>query len=146
MQTYTDQQVAAALAALEVNAGNVQRTALALGIPRTTLIEWRDRSADTVDSKTDTPSKSIPPSVLAERPHDFAGMWGEVQELAAARMRELIPEEKDLRAVAIAAGIAADKHLDYTAGRRGMGPSAVVQNNVSELNITVRYDYTEPRH
>ena len=138
MQSYTDQQVAAALAALDLNAGNVKRTAREIGIPHATLRLWRDTVAAAVPDGVPTVPENRP-SVLAQTPHDFAGMWAEVQELAAARMRELIPEEKDLRAVAIAAGIAADKHLDYTAGRRGMGPAAV-QNNITQVNVRVIYD------
>ena len=42
MQIYSQERVAEALAALDLNGGNVKRTALQLEIPRTTLIMWRD--------------------------------------------------------------------------------------------------------
>lgn len=121
--SYSDTQVQQALAALECNAGNVKRTALQLGIPRTTLLSWRDGVSRVPD--TEKPSVS----------HDFAAMWGEVQELATKRMRELIPGETDLRAVATAAGIAADKHLDYTLGRKG-GSTVNVDNSTKTVTIT----------
>lgn len=41
-QQYTDQAKAAAFAALEVNDGNVKRTARDLGLPISTLRRWRD--------------------------------------------------------------------------------------------------------
>jgi transposase-like protein len=41
-QQYTDQAKAAAFAALEVNDGNVKRTARELGLPISTLRKWRD--------------------------------------------------------------------------------------------------------
>lgn len=41
-QQYTDQAKAAAFAQLEVNDGNVKRTARALGLPISTLRRWRD--------------------------------------------------------------------------------------------------------
>jgi transposase-like protein len=41
-QQYTDQAKAAAFAALEVNDGNVKRTARELGLPISTLRRWRD--------------------------------------------------------------------------------------------------------
>lgn len=39
---YTEEEKASALAVLKVNGGNVAKTADVLGIPRTTLISWRD--------------------------------------------------------------------------------------------------------
>ena len=46
---YTDDDRAAALAALDVNGGNVAKTARDLQVPRVTLIEWRDgRVSDAV--------------------------------------------------------------------------------------------------
>ena len=41
-QQYTDQAKAAAFAALEVNDGNVKRTARELGLPPSTVRRWRD--------------------------------------------------------------------------------------------------------
>jgi hypothetical protein len=49
---YTDNDKAGALAALDANNGNVNRTARQIGIPRTTLIEWmynRHVSSDVSD-------------------------------------------------------------------------------------------------
>jgi transposase-like protein len=39
---YSDEDKAAALAALDANGGNLSRTAKEFDIPKTTLIEWRD--------------------------------------------------------------------------------------------------------
>lgn len=39
---YSDNDKATALAALDANGGNVSKTARQLGIPNTTLTEWRD--------------------------------------------------------------------------------------------------------
>lgn len=105
MNTYTDSQVAAALAALEVNGGNVSQTSRELGISRPTLIEWRDRSGLTLP----TPEKT---------PHDFASLWAEKQQ----KVLELIDAKSDtasFRDLSIFAGIAADKHQDYRDGRKG---------------------------
>lgn len=123
-QQYSDQEVRDALAALEMNAGNVLRTAKQLGLPRTTLIEWRDRMSSAVD--TEKPS----------RVHDFAALWAEVQAAATARMLELLPQTDDLRAVATAAGIAADKHLDYAQGRKG----TQVNVDARQQSVTLHVD------
>lgn len=42
-QQYTDQAKAAAFTALEVNDGNIKRTARELGLPVSTLRRWRDQ-------------------------------------------------------------------------------------------------------
>lgn len=130
-RSYTDSEIAEALAALELNGGNVKRTAVQLGIPRTSLLRWRDE-VTTVSDTADTENRS----------HQFAGMWAEVMRLATERLRELIPAETDLRAVAVAAGIAADKHLDYTQGRKG-AQTTVNQTNNTQLNVRVVYDDAE---
>ena len=42
MTTYSDRQKAEALAALDANAGNLRRTSRQIGIPVTTLWDWRN--------------------------------------------------------------------------------------------------------
>ena len=141
MNTYTEQQIIEALAVLMTNGGNAKRTAKQLGIPRPTLIRWRDGAAAAeeaavtdatalaVDIRADTSetldTASAPVNPWARQPRDYGELWGGVQELAVARMRELLPVTTDLRAVAYAAGIAADRHLDFTLGRRGGGQVGV---------------------
>jgi transposase-like protein len=41
-RTYSDEEKADALLQLDANGGNLKRTAVAIGIPRKTLAEWRD--------------------------------------------------------------------------------------------------------
>ena len=53
MQTYSESRVAEALAALELNGGNVKRTAIQLQIPRKTLESWRDQFATVATVKRD---------------------------------------------------------------------------------------------
>lgn len=110
MNTYTDQQVSEALALLELNSGNVKRTATELGIPRATLTFWRDKAL-AVD-----PERALSPVVTEER--DFAAVWAEAQGEVLALLREKAPTAS-FRDLSIFAGIAADKHLDYSVGRKG---------------------------
>lgn len=113
---YTDQQVAGALAALELNGGNVKATAGQLGMPHATLRLWRDRALST------NPDRPLSPAVPIVR--DFATLWADAQSLAiskalaiAEKLTEATPE--NLTALTKLAAVAADKHLDYTHGRKG---------------------------
>lgn len=130
--TYTDQQVAEALAALELNGGNVKRTAAETGIPRATLIRWRDGVSAALDTMADTPdTPAALPEVVAlvrqpPQPRDFATLWAEAQydvlAAAVAVARQLTePTAENLTALTKFAGMAADKHLDYSQGRKGAG-------------------------
>ena len=130
--SYTDQQVAAALAALDLNGGNLRATSREISIPLSTLKAWRD-GAISADAER---ARNTPRAENAQ--HDFSEVWAERQ----VQVLKIIAEKADeasFRDLSIFAGIAADKHLDYTAGRRGMGPSAV-QNNITQVNVRVIYD------
>lgn len=129
MRRYTDDQVAQALAALDLNGGNVKRTARDLGIPRTTLVRWRDG----VSAVSDTEKKE------AAGARDLVALWADVQEIGIRRMRELIPISNNLREVAVATGIAADKHLDYDQGRSRSGAEVTVDNRQQQVNVIVEY-------
>jgi transposase-like protein len=45
-RAYSDEDKAAALAALKANAGNVKRTATQVGVPARTVRRWRDEPLD----------------------------------------------------------------------------------------------------
>lgn len=117
---YSETQVAEALAALEQNGGNVKRTAIQLAIPRATITMWRDKAELT-----------LPVTKL----RDYVELWGQAQDIAVARLVELLPVSDDLKAVAYAAGIAADKHLNYRDGRAGSGPTV----NVDARSVQIVY-------
>ena len=114
---YTDQQVAEALAALELNGGAIRPTARELGIPPATLVNWRDgvRAA-------------VPVNPNAEKqPHDFAQVWADTETEILALLREKAPVAS-FRDLSIFAGIAADKHLDYSQGRKGSQQTVNIDN------------------
>jgi hypothetical protein len=96
---YADDDRAAALVALDANGGNVEGTAAALDLPRTTLTEWRN-------------GRGITPAVEASREQfkrTLADKFGEV----ALRCVESVTGEKleraGLKDTLIAAGIATEK-------------------------------------
>src|SRR3990167_7049136 len=105
-RTYTPEQRVEALAALELNGGALRFTAAAVNVPAPTLLRWRDEA------------ERVPE--IAERKEDpaWAGLWAATMEAALAELHRKMPGMggKDL---AIAAGIAADKHQDYWLGRKG---------------------------
>ena len=73
---------------------------------------------------------------LAERwEQTLAERWEAVQRRAMARMEETLPKAR-LRDASVAAGIAADKHQDYTVGRKGTQagdtPVVAVQINITQ--------------
>lgn len=119
---YTDEQVAQALAALELNGGNVKATARELNIPRATLQLWRDRVPE--------------PAGTIRR--DYAALWADAQVKAlnqaitiAEALTEATPE--NLTALTRLAVAAKDAHLDYTEGRKGSNATVNVDNRRIEV-------------
>ena len=107
MKTYTAEQVRDALALLTLNAGNLKRTARALALAPSTLRDWRDKA---VRGGEPVPEKK-----------DYAVLWAEALETAHRYLMEKAPEAA-FRDLVVWAGVAADKHLDYSQGRKGGGP------------------------
>lgn len=138
-RSYTPEQIAEALAALELNGGNVKRTAVALGIPRPTLILWRGQANAAAGGVTDT-SDTEKKGAAAPWVHDFAALWAEAQEVLIRRVIA-VAATGSLKDVAVAAGIAADKHQDYAQGRKG----AATQVNVDASTKTVQIVYEDMR-
>lgn len=119
MNTYTPDFIANALAQHELNGGNVQYTASQLQIPRKTLAFW---------------VKKAGVATLAVKTYDYAELWAAKERKALERLGELIPNAS-FRDLSIFAGIAADKHLDYSEGRKGA--------TVNIDNRSVHIDTTE---
>ncbi len=106
-RVYSDNERVQALAALALNRGNIKATARHLGIPHPTLTLWRNRA--------EADRQAGPPPAT-----DYGALYGEAQEWALDRLRTLIPTATTIRDLALVAAIAADRHLDYAEGRRGM--------------------------
>jgi len=119
-RTLTDEDRIATLAALDVNAGNVTRTAEQTGITRLTIRRWRDAALEAgLPVVTDVVTSEKKPK------RDWSELYGRAASLGARiitenlrnyRGRDLKPSE--LRDVAVTVGIAVDKHLDYRDGRK----------------------------
>ena len=114
MNVYTDAQRIEALAALEANAGNVKRTSRETGIPRQTLTTWRDMAVAYAPRPGPTTSALVPVTVKT----DWEALSAAVVREAAAQVRAKLPSMSG-RDAAIAYGIAADKYLAFSQGRRG---------------------------
>src|SRR5687768_17475238 len=85
---YSDNEKGAALAALDANDGNVNRTARQLSIPRTTLLEWiaaRHVSSDVSDIRHDKRKE------LSDRLEELAHTLVDIlpAKLPAASVRDL---------------------------------------------------------
>jgi transposase-like protein len=96
-RSYTDEQRASALAALEANAGDVRKTARELGIPEATLRLWKQGKRHP-EAAAMCAAKKAP---LAEALREVA-----------RQLLESIPskiDESSLSQVAVAMGIAVDK-------------------------------------
>ena len=92
----------------------------ALGIPQTTVQMWRRHNAIATD---------VLATVSKEEVVTAGQRWAAVQELATGVLAGNLQryyddgtklEPHELKDVAIVAGISADKHQDYTLGRKGM--------------------------
>ena len=96
---YTDQEQADALAALQANGGNVNRTAAALGIPEPTLRMWASGTRRPFDRALYEQSKTA----LADR-------FEAIISQAIGVVQEKLPDASAAQAAVIAA-IATDKML-----------------------------------
>ena len=122
-----------ALAALQVNNGNVKRTAAETGIPRSTIGRWRDQAL--ADGNTD----DLMPT---------SASWMEIREQAAGRFLETAERARlivhanlgkiknddlsmiDIQRAAVVAGIAADKAKNL----RRDGPEVVIDARHQQVN------------
>ena len=127
MTRYTDAQVAQALAALELNGGNVKRTARELGINHETVRAWKLRMGVPLGVTREQHQATV-----QAHQHDWASMYGEAQIIALDRARAIAPTmpatPDGLRALMVMAGVSADKHLNYRDGRTGANINVDARN------------------
>jgi transposase-like protein len=94
---YSDEERAAALAALKANGGNIARTAAQVGVPEQTLRQWRDN-----------PDAAAPPQVREQKEEQLKDMI----ERVARESLEVMSEksgEADYKDLAVGVGILIDK-------------------------------------
>lgn len=104
--TYTDEEIAHALAALRANRGNAKKTATQLGIPRTTLRQWAGLSP--------VKGKQVPlakvEAASAELATTFEKISGRITEkVLEAVERVELKNAQDIRNMLVGAGITTDK-------------------------------------
>jgi transposase-like protein len=113
-RTYTDEERIDALALAEAHGGSVRYAAGELGMPVSTLQTMQESASPRARDHVQNASA------------DYAAGWGEVvrratriisAQLARYEAMDLTPSQT--RDVAVIAGIASDKHLDYRDGRKG---------------------------
>lgn len=106
LTTYSDEEVANALAMLRANGQNAKKTAALLGIPRTTIRAWAGR-AHSSTGKQMYP-KQVKPELLQERSEEIATSLENLAAMSVGFAVEKMPEAsyKDLL---IGAGIAIEK-------------------------------------
>jgi transposase-like protein len=120
MVQYTEEQRVDALARLEINGGNVLATSREVGISRATLRRWRNE-VGAVEEGVRMATAMVATEVVtpAERWLAVANQATDLLSSNLTRYNKLktLLAPDDLRRVAVVAGIAADKHLDYRDGR-----------------------------
>lgn len=118
---HTEAQRIAALAALELNQGQIRKTAREVGVHEATLRLWRKQAVSIADAPQ---FDALDAATAAQSARDatqtssYAVRLAEVRDLALAILRDKLPGMSG-RDVAIAVGILTDKHLDITQGRKG---------------------------
>lgn len=101
---YSDSDRAAVYLALEVNDGNIKRTARETGMPIATVRDWKKAwQTDGVPDAVIAATESVTDSYVAE--------VKDIQGVLLARIRELAPEVKNIREAATAFGILDDKRV-----------------------------------
>ena len=128
----TQEQVIAALAQLELNRGNIKGTAVQVGVTRVTLRKWRDGA---LAAEPDYPLVATGLSTVSTEKRDYAGMWGQVQVVAAEAAMAMVPKlteatAENLRALTTLGGVASDKHLDHSLGRKGAMVNVDASTNI----------------
>lgn len=135
MAKYSEAQRIQALAALELNQGQIRKTAREVGVPPGTLITWRNQagSIETTPALFSDPLNTVQKAEqAAEQTKVFGARLGEALDLALETLIERIPDMSG-RDVAIAVGILTDKHLDITLGRKG---AQIIADN-RQVNLTL---------
>lgn len=108
-RTFTDDEIAHALAVLRGNGGNAKKTALALGISRTTLRGWAGRHSN----QTGT-SKHVNESRVDRKGEKLALTLEEISAEGSRRVLEAIKSVKletaaDVRNMLVGVGITTEK-------------------------------------
>ena len=111
-RTYTDDDKAIALAALDANCGNAKRTARELGIPVRTLTHWRnrERQVDATPENDDGSAATLSP-VARRLPQQRAALADNLEAIAYRAIR-LLPRAMKLATaaqLAVVLGVAVDK-------------------------------------
>jgi transposase-like protein len=126
MSRWTDHDRAKALAALEMNEGNVAKTAREVTVPHATITMWRDRAIEqgqtlplSADRKTDWRE------VREEAGLIFLAVAREASDVVIANLRRYKAEDRvlkphELREVATVLGINADKSFNFLIGPKGI--------------------------
>lgn len=104
------EQREAALVALTLHGGNVSRAAREAHVSRRSVERLRDgvRNLSRTEKKGAEQQAGV----------DYGALWAGAELKVVRRVEELIPVAS-FRDLSIFAGIAADKHLEYTQGRKG---------------------------
>ena len=144
---YTEEQRAAALAQLELNGGNAYRTSRQLGIPRPTLQLWY-RQREAIAAGREIALQELKDAGMLEQSPGmssqkelFAERGGRVQQVLLDQLEKRAIKPQKLRDLAVAAGIAADKQMDYSLGRRG----ADVHVGIDQRSVTLVVESKTPR-
>lgn len=121
-RTYTDEQIAATLAALAANGGNVSKTAQTTGIPRKTICEWRDG----------TWRKDVTPALVEKKKKDL----GDAIERLALKLCAVVSRrikrncDDSAKDLLIGLGVAVDKLLLI----RGE-PTSISRSNTASTTV-----------
>ena len=133
MARYTDTDKAQALAKLEMNGGNVKKTARELGMPHSTLILWRRHAVEAGDVSVE--AVTLQPTNWTAVREKAGNLYLNNARLAAGIVRDNLEQLKgqelslgDTQRVAVIQGISADKAYDLLFGRRGGEFNVAIDN------------------
>lgn len=119
---YGDAEKLAMLVRLVENGGSIRQTAAEFGVSDAQLYRWSRELQESADAETIRTALGLDrPKV--QRGTDWGQLWGEVEARAIGRLHQRIDKATSIRDLAIVAGIAADKRMDHTQGRRGQPPA-----------------------
>lgn len=119
--------------ALRAQGMTYEDVAAQLGVSQDSVWQWVNGSRSL--------ALAVPESISIERKQVAANLWWEAQQLAASRVIAALEEMpaptewRDVRDLSHVARNAAEAHLDYSVGRRGMGSVAYVDRREQTVNL-----------
>lgn len=136
-RTYTEDDIAKALGTLRANRGNAKKTALELGISRTTVRSWAAVAAGKVWQGSTGQPKKASDAATSKAVYELGEKWLEVARLAVDRATDILKGDREK-------GYAADVRNLLVGGAVATEKQQLLSGNPTSRAESVRVQLMEP--